>query len=97
MLYIFTGQKTGGLAVLKRKERYIYYLITKTRYFHKPTYDTLRSSLEAMKKHSVDNKVSDIAMPMIGCGLDKLRWGQVHQILTEVFSDTDVNITVYSL
>ncbi len=38
----YTGVGPGGVAVLKRGGRYIYYLVTKERYFEKPTYDMLR-------------------------------------------------------
>lgn len=45
--------KTGGVAFLKDDERFIYYLITKTSTYQKPTYDSLTSSLEAMREHMV--------------------------------------------
>ncbi|NXG43121.1 OARD1 deacetylase, partial [Psilopogon haemacephalus] len=64
---------------------------------HKPTYDSMRQSLEAMKVHCLNNGVTDISMPRIGCGLDGLEWSKVSAILGEVFEDTDINITVYSL
>lgn len=40
-------KEIGEVAVLQRDERYIYDLITKERYFHKPTYGHLTSSLHA--------------------------------------------------
>ncbi|XP_067913154.1 ADP-ribose glycohydrolase OARD1-like isoform X2 [Heterodontus francisci] len=88
---------TGDVAVLKTKQRYIYYLITKKRAWHKPTYDSLQSSLEAMKKHCLSNGVTHISMPRIGCGLDKLKWDKVATIIEDVFKNTDITITVYSL
>lgn len=91
------GQKPGGLAVLKRGERYIYYLVTKEKYWNKPTYDSLKSSLLAMKKHSMVNKVKCICMPKIGCGLDMLKWDKVKDILNDVFKDQDITIIVYTL
>uniref|UniRef100_A0A8D0GUE9 ADP-ribose glycohydrolase OARD1 n=1 Tax=Sphenodon punctatus TaxID=8508 RepID=A0A8D0GUE9_SPHPU len=91
------GKKSGEVAVLKRDDRYIYYLITKKKYFHKPTYKSLRSSLEAMKTHCLDNGVTDVSMPRIGCGLDRLEWNEVSLMLEEVFEDTDIKITVYTL
>lgn len=33
----------------------------------------------------------------IGCGLDRLNWDRVSRILEEVFSGSDISITVYSL
>ncbi|KAK6166578.1 hypothetical protein SNE40_023234 [Patella caerulea] len=91
------GKKTGEVAVLKRGSRYVYYLITKDRYFHKPTYDTLSSSLVAMKSHCIENKVQSVSMPRIGCGLDGLQWDKVSSLLKDIFSDTDLSITVYTI
>ncbi|XP_027602849.1 ADP-ribose glycohydrolase OARD1 isoform X1 [Pipra filicauda] len=90
-------KKTGEVAVLQRDDRYIYYLITKQKVSHKPTYESMRKSLEAMRAHCLHNGVTDISMPRIGCGLDGLQWDKVSAILGEVFENTDIKITVYSL
>ncbi|XP_068015900.1 ADP-ribose glycohydrolase OARD1 [Melanerpes formicivorus] len=90
-------KRTGEVAVLQREQRFIYYLITKKKVSHKPTYESMRQSLEAMRAHSLSNGVSDICMPRIGCGLDGLEWSKVSAILGEVFGGTDINITVYTL
>lgn len=90
-------KKSGEVAVLKRDERFIYYLITKKRVSHKPTYETLKKSLEAMKSHCLQNGVTDLSMPRIGCGLDGLQWEKVSEMIEEVFIATDIKITVYTL
>uniref|UniRef100_A0A5F9CDT7 ADP-ribose glycohydrolase OARD1 n=2 Tax=Leporidae TaxID=9979 RepID=A0A5F9CDT7_RABIT len=90
-------KKSGEVAVLKRDGRYIYYLITKKRASHKPTYENLQKSLEAMKSHCLRNGVTDLSMPRIGCGLDRLQWENVSAIIEEVFEATDIKITVYTL
>ncbi|KAB0403569.1 hypothetical protein E2I00_007814 [Balaenoptera physalus] len=59
-------KKSGEVAVLKRDGRYIYYLITKKRASHKPTYENLQKSLEAMKSHCLKNGVTDLSMPRQG-------------------------------
>lgn len=33
----------------------------------------------------------------IGCGLDRLQWKRVSEILEQVFKHTNISITVYSL
>ncbi|XP_067675452.1 ADP-ribose glycohydrolase OARD1-like [Haliotis asinina] len=91
------GKKPGETAVLKRESRFVYYLVTKPKYFNKPTYDTLTSSLQDMKKHVVENKVGSVSMPRIGCGLDGLQWHKVTNIVKDVFADTDVKVTAYTI
>ena len=71
--------------------------VTKVRYFHKPTYETLRSSLCALRDHCVSSEVRKLCMPRIGCGLDKLKWERVVAVIQEVFADVDMAITVYYL
>lgn len=85
----------GQCAVLKRSGRFVYYLITKQKYNQKPTYETLKKSLESMREHCLANGVNRISMPRIGCGLDRLDWENVSSIITDVFQNTDVCITVY--
>ncbi|KAB7504862.1 UNVERIFIED_CONTAM: hypothetical protein RMT77_001640 [Armadillidium vulgare] len=87
--------RIGGIGILKRNGRFIYYLITKERYWHKPTYVTLRSSLQALKSHALENNIINLAMPKIGCGLDGLIWEKVRDVIADVFKDTDIRIIIY--
>lgn len=43
------------------------------------------------------NKTLGALSSRIGCGLDGLQWEKVSAILEEVFENTDIKITVYSL
>jgi len=69
-------------------------LITKEKYWHKPTYDSITRSIEAMKRLCIENNINKIAMPEIGCGLDKLKWEKVKEILLHTFEDTEIEIVV---
>lgn len=86
----------GGCAQLKLEHRCIFYLVTKERYFQKPTYEQLECSLQDMREKMKVNNVQDLAMPRIGSGLDRLNWTKVKEIIETVFKD-DVKITIYSL
>merc|ERR1712173_453818 len=61
-----SGARVGGLAVLKDGKRYVYNLVTKEKYSDKPSYESLRKSLEAMRLVTVfllSNKVVNISPP----------------------------------
>jgi len=87
----------GQVAVLQRDERFIYYLITKARFFHKPTYASLEQSLVCMRDHMQTHGVTQLAIPRIGCGLDGLKWDQVTAILQRIFKGMQCELTVYTL
>ena len=69
-------------------------LVTKDKYWHKPTLKSLRDALEDMKMVAAENCIKKIAMPRIGCGLDKLNWQDVEPMIKDVFKDMDIEIMV---
>lgn len=69
-------------------------LITKERYFHKPTYTSMLCALEKMRMLCQQNNINKVAMPIIGCGLDRLDFNVVSEIIKDVFKDEDVEILV---
>jgi O-acetyl-ADP-ribose deacetylase (regulator of RNase III) len=79
------------------QERYIFYMITKQKYFHKPTLEDFTKSLIELKTEAQKYAISAISMPRIGCGLDKLEWSIVKKLISETFSGTNIVINVYSL
>lgn len=81
---------------LKQRDN-VYHLITKGRYWEKPTYRTIRESLIDFKQAVLMYQIKDVAMPKIGCGLDNLHWDKVKTIIENLFGDTNVNFYVYYL
>ena len=69
-------------------------LITKEKYWHKPTYTTLTGALEDMRKQTHELGIHYLAMPMIGAGLDRLNWDIVSQKIQEIFKNEDIEIKV---
>ncbi len=69
-------------------------LVTKERYFHKPTLETLRQSLDDLRGQVLGRGISKLAMPKIGCGLDKLQWEDVREVIKEVFGSDEIEILV---
>lgn len=72
----------------------VFNLVTKERYWHKPTYETLEDSLLEMKEMIIYKGVKYLAMPRIGSGLDKLSWPKVKSLIEEIFSDLEIEILI---
>lgn len=87
-------KKTGDVAVLKEEKRFIYYLITKDKYYQKPSYDSLKSSLIKMREHMDKNNIKSLSIPKIGCGLDKLDWDKVLDIIKEILWSIDISVYI---
>jgi hypothetical protein len=95
--------------LLKRYDSYVYHggdallidnvfnLVTKNTRWDRPTYDSLKESIETMKEYMELLDITKLAMPKIGCGLDRLAWDEVYDIIYEVFEDTDVDIVICEL
>lgn len=75
----------------------VFNLVTKNKHYHKPTYESLRESLEMMKEYVDFLNIKKLAMPWVGCGLDRLNKDQVYNIICEVFSDMDIEIVICEL
>lgn len=69
-------------------------LITKNKYFEKPTLKTLEESLISLKKYILNHNIHFLAMPKIGCGLDRLNWEDVSNLIKEIFEDLDIEIII---
>ena len=72
-------------------------LVTKDQYWEKPTYHSLRLALVDMVRQCRARHITKLAMPRLGCGLDRLSWDSVRQMIETVFEFTDIEIVVYSL
>lgn len=80
----------GDCIVLDR----VFNLVTKKKVYEKPTYDSLHAALLKCKKYAIENDIEKIAMPLIGCGLDQLKWENVSEIIKEIFKNTDIEILI---
>lgn len=72
----------------------VFNLITKEKYYDKPTYEDFIKAVVDMRNYAVKNGIKNIVMPRIGCGIDKLDWNKVKYIIQNVFKNTDTNILV---
>ena len=82
---------------LPETRRYLYHLVTKQKYFNKPTYSTIRASLARMRTQPEKNSISRNSMPCIGTGLHQLDWDKLKLLIQETFRTSPVQVVVYIL
>ncbi len=92
------NKKPGECAVTHEEDgRTIFHLITKRKCTDLPTYEDFTNSLKHMRDWCVKQRVKSVSVPRLGCGLDKLDFQRVQNILSKVFTGVDIVITIYSL
>ena len=75
-----------------------FHLVTKKRYFEKPIYYSLEVALHDLRRNILMERLDvKLAMPKIGCGLDRLEWKEVQKIIFDVFEGTNIEILVCNL
>ena len=77
--------------------QYIYNLVTKTKCSEKLYPPTLSLTLEEMKSHAPLYRISIIASPKIGCGLDQMNCQEVVKLLKDIFAYSNIRTVVYTL
>lgn len=74
--------------------RLVFNMITKEKYWHKPTCGNFELALEELIELCKQLNVRKLGMPRIGCGLDRLQWTWVKRKIEEKFADMDIEIQV---
>ena len=88
----------GTCAILPLRNRYLFYLVTKPRFYQKPTYCSVRKAFQSLKHHLDELGLKQIAIPgHICCGLDRLNWEKIKQILGMVFDRSDIDVHVFHI
>lgn len=94
----------GGLGILcnakdevedRVPRPFVYYLVTKVAHDHEPTYGDIEISLSEIKRHAIENKMTHLCMPLIGCGIDNRDWAIVELLLEKVFRGSGIRVTVF--
>lgn len=69
-------------------------LVTKKLSYHKPSYVDFEAAVGELRKQCVQNNITKLVMPRIGCGLDRLEWDRVLPVLERELSEFDVLVCV---
>ena len=92
-----TKEKYRGGSIILFGDYIFFNLITKRNYWDKPTLTTIKNALTWMREQCDNHNIKKLAMPRLGCGLDKQNWSDVKALIEETFKDTNIEILVCSL
>lgn len=86
--------RVGQVIPIKQKNRIIYYLITKERYFHKPKLTDIKTAIHNLKRIIIKLHDNKVAMPTIATGLDKCNWTVIKQFIYSKFQKTNIKLLI---
>ena len=72
----------------------VFNLVTKVKHYDKPTYESLGIALKDMRRQCEEYGIKKLAMPKIGCGLDRLDWNRVESMILNIFNECDIEIVI---
>ena len=73
----------------------LFHLTTKSKHYEKPSLNRIKQCLNELKEYCVENNITELHMPKIGSGLDKLNFESIRKIILEIFEKTNVRIFVH--
>ena len=76
-------------------ERYVFSLVTKFRYYHKPTYESVLASLYELREIVIDAGISHLSLPKLASGHDKLDFNIIFELICQVFDPLPITIYIH--
>ena len=78
-------------------DKFVFHLIVEPRFFHKPTYRSLRKAFLALSDQMNFYRIDKLGIPHLLCGLDKLDWTEGQKLIHETFRDSKLELNVFTL
>ncbi|KAL4083611.1 hypothetical protein QTP88_028927 [Uroleucon formosanum] len=87
-------KKVTEVASLEITDRNIFYLITKEKFWQKPTCEDIFQSLQNLKKICQERKVTRLACPRLAIDRDGIKWETVRSMLYYTFRNSEIEIKI---
>ena len=93
----------GHIGVTTKRTRettettFCFHMVTKHRYYQKPTLATFQMALQNLKRQLEIKNIKTISIPWIGTGLDRIPRHIVWDILKQVFNKTEIQVIICEL
>ena len=86
----------GDIITFRADSDLVYNLITKANHYEKPTTDTIKTTLIAMRDHALGLNLRCIAMPKIACGLGGMDCRNISSLIEQTLKSSVITIYVYT-
>ena len=73
----------------------VFNLITKANHYEKPTTETIKTTLLAMRDQAPGLNLRCTAMPKIACGLDRMNWREISSLIEQAIKNSGITFYVY--
>lgn len=83
------------MAYLLVEGRYIFYLVTKKRFYEKPSYRCIFNSLRKLRDFINENDIYDLAVPKLACGRDRKNWKLIKAMTSFLFRSSKCHLHFY--
>jgi len=88
------GAKVGDIVAMKYNDDYVIQLVTKEESQELPEWKDFERTIRGLPNVCLELGIKKLAMPMIGCGLDALRWSDASELINKIFQGTSIEITI---
>ena len=87
--------QVGGVVYITRRSSFVYYLVTKELFYQKPQLNDYFAALHSLRDLILRHNVTELAIPQLGCGLDRVPVPLFFSSLRSIFCGDSIIITVY--
>lgn len=87
-------KRVTDVASLEIAGRHIFYLITKEKFWQKPTCADIFQSLQNLKKICQERKITRLACPRLVIDRDGIKWETIQSMLYYIFRNSEIEIKI---
>ena len=76
-------------------ERYVFSLVTRIRFYHKPTYESVFPSLYELRELAIDAGIQHSSLPKLAIVYENLEFNMVFELICQVFDPLPITIYIH--
>lgn len=84
----------GHVLTTRINNKLIYHLITKEKFYQKPTINTIKTALANLKTCMIINNNFNLSIPKLASDLDNCNWTMIKQLIYAEFQNTDIELII---